>query len=385
MFRPALWIAACLLVLTGCASSPQLPPNAQLPWRDQAFGYDAALVTFGKEDLFRLDPELERQLQDPAIQGLRAHRRLDYLLTLLYGPKRQRFQYAIGHSTAAAETWKLKRGDCLSLTVLTYAAARALNISAQMQEVDVAVAYDRRGSLDVVNRHVNVRFAGAHWDPADAPAQLHDVTVDFEPEFASRDVGRPLTEDAILARYYNNLAVEYLGGHRPTLAYAYFKAAITLDPTQAASYINMAVLYHDASMVTDEEAWLRRALALSDPAEVALPMRSLHQLLVDQGRAAEAQQYASLLKSVRERDPYYWIDLGVRYLQGGDYRRAIDSLEHALAISNGFTEAHRYLALAYWRSGNLSGAKEQLALLESLNSGDPGATALRKKFKTIPQ
>jgi tetratricopeptide (TPR) repeat protein len=302
--------------------------------------------------------------------------RFKHLLALIFGADRQRFGYRAGHSTPAGETWRLQRGDCLSLTVLAYAAGRAVGLDAQMQEVRIPISFDRRGQLDIVNQHVNVLFRRAHRDLRDS--ETRDVVVDFDPDFTSRRPGRMLTEDAVLARYYNNVATEHLALGRRALAYAHFKAAILADPGYSASYGNLAVLYRDAGLDQPAEQLLRHAVALGDPADV--PMHTLHQLLTAQGRTAEAQLLARALAAGRERDPYHWIGIGVRHLEDGELRAAIDALEHAREMATGFDEVHRYLALAYWRAGDAGKAREQIALMAS--SGDKaGLAKLRRKLQ----
>jgi tetratricopeptide (TPR) repeat protein len=382
MSARALLVATLLFGLVGCATPPPPPLIAQLPWHDEVFGYDALGVEATRSGLFALGPDLERRLKEHAVQGLSPRQQLSYLLDLLYGTKRERFQYAAGHTTGAAETWQRKRGDCLSLAILTYAAAHELRISALMQEVDVPVLYDRRGDLDFVNRHVNVRFSRPQRVLDQGWAEPHDVVVDFEPEYNSRKVGRTLDEPGILARYYNNVATEYLAEGRKGPAYTFFKAAILADPRYAASYINLAVLYRGAAIDRDAELLLRQAVDLSDRTEVILPLNALHALMVAQGRDAEAQHYAQLLKAARDDDPYYWIGLGLQQLKVREYSAAIDSFERAQEMVNGFPELHQYLAVVYWRAGKTRSANEQLALLESL--GDDAAVAgLRSKFKSI--
>jgi tetratricopeptide (TPR) repeat protein len=382
MSARALWIAALLAALAGCASAPTAPVATQLPWHDEVFGYDAASVEGTRSSLFTLDADLQRRLHEHAVQGLSPRQQLNYLLDLLYGAKRERFQYAAGHTTTAAETWQRKRGDCLSLAVLTYAAARDLRISAVMQEVDVPVLYDRRGDLDFVNRHVNVRFSRPQRGLDQGWAEPHDVVVDFEPEYNSRKAGRPLDESGILARFYNNIATEYLAAGRKGLAYTFFKAAILAEPAYAASYINLAVLYRASAMDREAEQLLHHAVDLSDRTEVVLPLNALHDLMLAKGRNDEARQYAQLLEAARNNDPYYWMGLGLAQLQEGQWPAAVDSLEHASEMVNGFPELHRYLAVAYWRAGKLRSANEQLAVLDSL--GDEAAVGgLRNKFKSL--
>jgi tetratricopeptide (TPR) repeat protein len=382
MIRYALAAVICVLGLAGlagCASAPVAP--TQLPWQDQAFEYSPALVTVGKNELLRVDPSLAELLGSPRVQEMNTPQRLKHLLALIFGEDRQRFAYAAGHSTTAAETWRNQRGDCLSLTVMTYSAARMLGMAVQTQEVRAPLLFDRRGGLDVVNRHVNVMFLRAHRDLRDAEAR--DVVVDFDPDFASRRPGNPLTEEGLLARYYNNVAAEHLGKGRRALAYAHFKAAIQADPTYAAPYVNLAVLYRDAGLAAPAEELLHRAIALADSADV--PLHTLHQLLVEQGRTAEAQRFARKIEAGRERDPYHWIGIGLRHLNEGEIRRAIGALETAKELTSGFDEIHRYLALAYARNGEPAKARDELARVASMTGDARLVSKLKRKIRDMPQ
>ena len=255
---------------------------------------------------------------------------------------------------------------------------------AQMQEVQVPVQFDRRGNFDFVNRHVNVLFRrSAPAKLADSLTRARDVVVDFEPEFGVFKEGQALSDDAILARFYNNVAAEHLAQGRPSPAYAHFKAAILAEPTYAASYANLALLYRDAGMPGEAEQLLRHSLELSEQPDIAL--RALHQLLVSQGREAEAEQYALQLQSRRSQDPYYWIDQGLQHLQDGKLRQSIEEFERAQSMSKGFDEVHRYLALAYSRLGDHTRENEQLSLLASLNESDAWVAKLNRKMQSAPK
>jgi tetratricopeptide (TPR) repeat protein len=381
VFGKVLWIAACLAGLAGCAAVPNAPSPTQLPWHDQTFAYDAALVSVQKEDLFRLDPVLVQKLQDPALKQLSTPMRLDHLVRLIYGSEMKPFPYTAGHSTVAAETWQQRRGDCLSLTVLAFSMAREMNMVSQMQEVRVPVWFDRHDSVDFLSEHVNVLFRRSgplNW--TEGRLQSDDMIVDFEPQIGSNREGQPLSDSAILSRYYNNIGAEHLVNARQQLAYAYFKAAILAEPRYPSSYNNLALLYRRAGLQADAEQLLRHAVALSH--EATVPLSSLHQLLLEQGRNSEADEYARLLQSRREQDPYYWIGLGLQRLQSGNIRQSIQALEEAQRLTHGFAEIHRYLALAYWRAGEQAHADEQLTLLASLNRDGADVATLRKKFNT---
>lgn len=383
MLRKAMWITGCLVALAGCAAAPGAPPPTGLPWRDQAFGYDAALVSVTREDLFRLDAGLAAKLDDPRVARFTAQGRLEHLVALVFGPEARDFSYTGGHTTIAAETWRRKRGDCLSLTVLTYALARALQLPARMQEVRVPVAFDRRGGVDFLNRHVNVLIRNnATLYLMNGSRRSGDLIIDFEPQTGSWREGVALSDDGILARFYNNLGAEFLALGNPAAAYAHFKAAILADAGYSPSYGNLAQLYQRRGLLRDAEQLLLYAIALNDDSDI--PLHSMHQLLVSQGRQSEALQYAGILRSRQDKDPYYWIGVGVDYLKREDSRNAVRALERAQALTSGFQEVHRYLAIAYWRAGEQARARDQLSLLASLQVEDAGVAALSRKFSKSP-
>jgi tetratricopeptide (TPR) repeat protein len=383
MLLKALSIAGCFIVLTGCAVAPRAPLPAHVLWQDQAFDYDAASVSVTRQDLFQLEPELASKLHDPGIQNSSAQYRLNRLVSLLFGPETKDFPYSGGHSTVAAETWRRKRGDCLSLTVLSYSLARALGLSVQMQEVRVPDVFDRRGSVEFLNRHVNVliRDVGLlHFQ--DGSMRAGNLIIDFEPQIGSRREGLALSDDGILSRFYNNIAGEYLAQGDLTLAYAHFKAAILADPGYSPSYSNLAQLYERRGLLQNAEQLLLHAIAINEDADIAL--RSLHQLLVSQGRESEASKYTEILRARQDKDPYYWLGVGLDHLQRGNNKKAVSALEHAQALTSGFQEVHRYLAIAYWRAGKQPQAKNQLSVLASLMVDDPRLAALSKKINRTP-
>src|SRR3954471_4511946 len=235
----AAWAAGALLA--GCAATTPAP--ATTPWLDAQFHHDPALVKVTAQDLFRLDPDLEERLQEPAVREVFKDVRLRRMVDIIFGADRKGFAYRAGHSTVAADTWRDRAGDCLSLTVLTYSVARKLGMPAVMQEVQTPAVFGRAGQLDVVNQHVNVLLPSARTDFMISDPWGHDVILDFEPDFATARRGTPLTGAAILARYYNNVAVEHMARGESRVAYAHFKAAIQADPSYVSPYGNLAVLY----------------------------------------------------------------------------------------------------------------------------------------------
>lgn len=380
MTRWSIPVVAALLVLAGCASAP--PPSPP-PWRDADFAYDPARVAIGKEELFRLPPELAVHLRSVRASTPNRDERQQRLTALLFSNGGEGFFYRTGQSTVAAQTWQDKRGDCLSLTVLAYAIARELGLPATMQDVRVPMQIDRRGDIDYLNRHVNVLIPQSAATPGSRSwSRIEALVIDFEPAVGSFRIGTPLSDDGVLARYYNNRGAEHYARGEQAAAYAYYKAALLTDRTFSAAYGNLAQLYLRRGYTDDAERLLRQAVAMSDEADLAL--WSLHRLLLSQGRTDEAAQLAQLQQARRERDPYYWLGLGVERIRQQDWPSAIAALERAQALTTGFDEVHRYLALAYWRAGDAPRARAQWAQLEGRPARDPAFVALAKKIDGAP-
>jgi tetratricopeptide (TPR) repeat protein len=374
-----LGLLLSVLLLAGCAGLPAQPEGG--PWHDDVFEWRRQPAVAARDELFRLDPELAARLQTRRYQALPAPQRLEELLDLIFGADRKQFRYAT-RSTPAAQTWRDKRGDCLSLTVLAYAAARASGLAATMQEVPIAPSYDRRDGFDYVGRHVNllVRLPGG--TPSENPLRVREVVVDFEPKPGSVRRGQPLSDDAVLARFHSNRGVEEMAAGRSGAAYAHLRAAVAADPSLGASYANLAALYRQARLDDSAEILLRRAVA-SGQADVSA-LRSLQELLQARGREVEARDLAQRLEAMRTSDPYHWIGEGVRWLDEGQPQRAVVALERAQEMASGFGEIHRLLAVAYWRVGQAARAQEQLTRLATLDRRDPALGKLRRKLGATP-
>jgi len=370
------------LALVGCVTRPPAEPVEDSLARADAVFALRELPSVDPEALFALPPDLRAMLKGPELQALSSGQRLNALIDAIYGRDRRRFGYGSEQSTPAAQTWARSRGDCLSLTILTFAAARELGLDAHMQEVRVPAVYERRAGIDFVNRHVNLAVRLRNRNPIEDVLQMQTAVIDFEPLLTGGERGKPLREQEVLARFYNNLGSQALAAGDEQAAYGYYRAAITADSLYGAAHGNLAVLLQRHGLAADAERLLRRAASLGDQPDVALA--SLHRLLLEQHRDADAAVVAAQLRAAEDADPYHWISQGVAALNEGRNRQAAAALEHAQELTAGFTEVHGWLALAYWRMGEPSRARDQLAQLEALQSGSLIAGKLRRKLTATP-
>jgi Flp pilus assembly protein TadD len=240
--------------------------------------------------------------------------------------------------------------------------------------------YGRAGEFDVVNQHVNVMFPRIRGDLM-AESETHEVVIDFEPDFAAPRRGTPLTEPGIVARYYNNVAVENMARGDRARAYAYYKAAILAEPGYVSPYGNLAVLYRRAGREHEAEILLRHAVAVGGSSDAAL--HELHRLLVDQKRTAEAEEVARQLTQLQADDPYHWMSLGLTRLAEKDARGAIGYFKRAGDIAPSFAEVHRYLAIAYANVGDTRRAREELELMANSGAAVNKVALLKRKLESL--
>ena len=378
-----LWVALSVATcLAGCATSTPHALRDNVLWQDTAFHFGTGPAVESAQSIFELDEAMVTSLRSATKSGAQNRRKLELLLAHLYGPKGIRLSYTSGHSTGAAQTWRNQAGDCMSLTLLAYSAAKTLGVPAFIQEVEVPPLIDRRNGVDFLIGHVNV------FVPMRGPYTLQDQTydagglvIDFEPSPTSMRHGVVLSEPEILARYYNNRAAEFMLRGDDDLAYAYYKAALQADARYGPAYGNLAQLYYRHSLVEPAEALLRHAVTLTDSADA--PVRTLQRLLKIQGRDAEAQELQAAMLKRRDRDPYYWLALGRDHLAGERFDTAVAALERAQSLSTGFTEVHVSLAAAYWRNGQEGKAQAQMAKLQELDDGPAAVELLNRKMTAL--
>jgi tetratricopeptide (TPR) repeat protein len=364
-------------LLSACSTQKAAIATRDIPWNDQFFTGGKPVQIVSSEDIFGLNEALKQELLKPEIQNLSTQARIKYFLDLVYTKDSAPFLYNMNETTTASKTWANKRGNCISLTVLAYAIGRTLNLPIVMQDVDIPVQFDRRGNLEYLNAHVNaVVLDKDFWLGLERENRGY-LVIDFEPQTMILRKGRVLSENQIVSRFYNNLGAEYFAKKDQKKAYAYYQAAIIVSPENAAAFNNLAQLYLHTGDEVRAETLLRQALYLNND---VLAMRSLQNLLLSQQRYEEAEQFQKAIQASNDKDPHYWIGLGLHAMSQQDYRKAITSLKRAEDIASGFGEIHQNLAEADLKTGDTKRAKEEVQKFVTLLPEHPKSALFRTKF-----
>jgi len=284
--------------------------------------------------------------------------RLRQLLRSLLEDERFAIEYQ-ERTYTAAETFRLRRANCLAFTNLFVALAREAGLTVHFQEVDVPPDWSRAAGLLVQNRHMNTLV--------DVGPRLEQI-VDFNmADFRTSYERRVISDERARAHYYSNLAAERLEAGELVPALQNFRKALAADAGFVPAWINLGSLYQRAGQPAwAEAAWLH-ALDLAPREFVA--MSNLERLFRATGRPAEADEFRNRLYRHRQQNPYYRYEQARVALAAQDYPAAIGHLRFAIERKANEDRFYALLGLAYLRRGDAASGERWMARAEEL-AGD---------------
>ena len=365
-----LWAAgfACALA-AGCATPPPAPLAVPSDlFNDARFG--AASQQINADRLFDMSPEMIAYLNSGVFKTAIQRRGPEQgLVDALYDRQSLRLDYDGSITRTAAETYAAKRGNCLSLVLMTAAFARALKLDVRFQDVQLDTEWNRDGDLYMGYTHVNLSISVPSTGTSYAMSPDR-TTIDFvpPPQTAKQRFNR-LTENMVRAMYMNNRAVEeFASGHYDN-AYWWAKAALEREPGLVKAYNTLGVVYqkHGDSLLA--ERVYKRALALA-PADTVV-MNNLAPLLEVLGKVEESRALKALATRLDPEPPFYFYEKGVKAMEAGRFVEARQLFGREVRRSPYNHEFHYWLAMAHVRLGEAKAARDEMAIaLDNSTSTD---------------
>ncbi|WP_298445570.1 tetratricopeptide repeat protein [uncultured Ferrimonas sp.] len=347
----------CTLLL-GCSSVTGVAPAPKTLWHDEAFAQTHAVPS--AKQVFALSPQMRRtvgKMKD------RDHSELAKFLR-----RDGEISYDSRKTLNAADTFALRSGNCMSLVIMTAALARANNVDYRYQLVQSPPVWDRQGGLYLINGHVNVQLIDGR-SRSQIDVATSSTTIDFLPGNQIRGYAvKPLNEQQLLARYYNNLAAEAMVDQQYDYAYQLLKAAHATDPNYQQMWNTLGVLYRRKGLDPQAESIYRFATELPQVSNDAL--HNLALLLASQDRLQEWQQVHARLELNRIRNPYYYFDMGESAYRRGEFGDAVRYFNKALKLADYRHEFHFGLSRAYFRNGQLRLSERHMQKAEQLAPQD---------------
>jgi tetratricopeptide (TPR) repeat protein len=274
----------------------------------------------------------------------------------------------------AADTFRTRRGNCLSFSTLFVAMARDVGLTAQFQEVGIPPDWTLDNDTYVLNQHVNVFV--------DLELQGTRV-VDFNiADFRASYPMRRILDSRALAHYYNNVGVERMQAGDTASALACFRTAIAdSDRRFSPAWVNLGTLYLRNGHPAHAEAAYLEALRADRSDLVA--MSSLARLYERLGDRERAVAYRKNVVHHRNLNPYYRYELARRAYSAQDWDAAIGHLKYAVRKRPNEDQFCFLLGLSYLQKGNEREARRWFDRAEELAATDALKRTYSRKADTM--
>jgi Flp pilus assembly protein TadD len=258
----------------------------------------------------------------------------------------------------AADTFRTRRGNCLSYAIMVVAMAREVGLASGFQEVDVPPDWTLGAETVRLNRHVNV-----YLDLGGNNVQVVDFNVS---DFRTRYRMWKIPDGLALAHYYNNLGVDAMQSGDAASALASFRRAIAHSDRYSPAWTHIGILYTRHGLLEHAEAAHLQAL-LSDPRNL-VAMSNLADVYAQSGDEQRASHYRRRVAQHRSQNPYHRYQLAQRAYAAHRYDEAIEHLEFAIRRRPEEHRFHLLLGLAHYGKGDLRAARRAIGTAREIVS-----------------
>lgn len=372
----ALLLMLAAAALAGCATTPisEVPRHLFADAR-----FSPPPVPVGADNLFELDAHM-RRFADAQVAA-EVERKGTYfgLFETLRGELR--LDYDAPGTRPAADTFRLRTGNCLSLVVLTAAFAKHLDVPVYFQAVQGRDTWSRAGGIAFYSGHVNLRL-GMQESKTQLVRAFDGLTIDFlAPDNAGRFSSHPIHEQTLIAMYLNNRGAEALLDGKFDEAYAWVRAAIEQDPGYLSSVNTLGVIYLRHGDLREAERAFDHVLR-REPAN-ANAMTNMVHVLTRAGRTLEATAWRGRLAALMPYPPFYFLDEGLEALARGDPGQALALFEQELERMPYNEELHFAIARADLLRGEVDRARKHLTLAHKYSTASERRNIYSAKLATL--
>jgi tetratricopeptide (TPR) repeat protein len=355
-----LVLAAACASWAGASRRVELTPEELL--RGTALGVAAgrpAAIT-PEASILAITPEMRVFIAAHVSRGGSAALKLHQLVTAIMDP--HTFGVTYDETTrTASDTFRTRKGNCLSFSNMFVAMARDVGLNAEFQEVDVPPDWTVDKDTFVLNQHVDV-FVNLG---ADGTRVVDFNIADFKASYEMRTI----SDTMAAAHFYNNMGVERMLAGDRAAAVACFRAAIDDGGSGFSSaWTNLGTLYLRNGHPAHAEAAYLQALEVNDSDLVA--MSDLARLYEREGDLQRAAAYRKRVARHRWLNPYYRAELARRAYEARRYDEAIPNVRFATGERPKEDRFWHLLGLCYVGEGKLAAARRALSKAEEVAATD---------------
>ncbi|WMS85582.1 tetratricopeptide repeat protein [Pleionea litopenaei] len=340
---------SAFLGLISCTSQPvQIQTlkerESRLDWSLPS-GFDNTTKIPDETQLFSLSDaqinEFKRFLKKKDIAVLPGHQQVsEYLKTMTAN-----FNY-YGKTFLASDAFRLQKGNCMALAILTTAIANVHNIDIDYEKIHAEPVYQKQGSIVIRGDHVRSKLIDPNFQLADKAFVIEkpSIVVDYFPSYGGQR-GAAVKRAEFLAMIYSNLAAEAYVEKDYNTSYYSAKRSLNYDQNYAPSINILALTLKRKGHLARAEKVFQYGYQKS-PINVEL-LSNYKDFLVTMGNQALADKVDQKLRSVDLPNPFDYIKLGFDYLDREQPKLAEEIFRKATVIAPYLHQSYFGLALTY--------------------------------------
>ncbi|REL26973.1 tetratricopeptide repeat protein [Thalassotalea euphylliae] len=364
MHKVALLLLPFVFSLVGCnATTPVTSAgvasvNPELLIVDDAFPNAKNLGVESQDEIFALSDEMRSVVRSSFMSERSKHNKAMKLIRHIFSDNNAGLAYQSNANLTASQAYHSKTANCMSLTIMAYAMAKASGLDIVFQDVKVPEYWVRNGEYNLLTGHVNLLVPGVRSNDPNVNVVWggSDIEIDFDPfvkkkKFPKKKVGI----NTVTAMFYNNKGADALVKSDYDTAYRYFSEAVKIAPNFSSGWANLGILYRFTGQNELAEATYRHAISIDGKSLNTLTNLSI--LLAMEGRFDEARRIDSAILKQRIRNPYYHALLADEDFYEGNFESAIRHYQRAIKIDGSIHEFHYGLAKIFNALGRKESAK----------------------------
>lgn len=373
-------MGVCLMLSVMGCTTHEIKPIVQQPLPYSVYLANATEPVPSIDDIFSLTAQQQATFLNffnhPSLHDTPPHARVyQYLSKLVAG-----FDYQ-GENYTAREAFELKKGNCITLAVLTMALANLVGVDITFQQITSAPVVSIENDLFVSSDHVRTFL---HAPPVPTTRNIISlrsyIVVDYFPTAGDMN-GERLSESTFIAMYYRNLATDAFLEGKNDKAFALLRAALKHSPDFAPTINLTALLHKEMGQFEMAARWYQYGLNVSSRRTTLLSNYAM--LKQAEGDDAAAESLLLELGSSKELSPFLWYMQGRTALKQQNYQQAVKYFKRLTDSAPYVGDFYLQLAKAYFYDQRYADARSALAQAAKIASNTNDRIKYNAKLEAL--